>query len=74
MEINFTPDQEAQLVRFATGQGTDMESLVKSAALDLVEEDREFRATVRAGIAQANRGELLEHEDVKSRILGRFRR
>lgn len=50
-----------------------MESLVKSAALDLVEEDREFRATVRAGIAQANRGELLEHEDVNSRILGRFR-
>lgn len=74
MEINFTPDQEAQLARFVKGHGIDMEYLVKSAELDLVEEDREYRAAVRAGLAQANRGELLEHEDVKSRILGRFRR
>jgi len=34
----------------------------------LVEEDAEFRAGVRRGIAQADRGELIEHEEVKARI------
>ena len=42
--------------------------LVKDAALRVVEEDLQFRANVRRGIEQADRGELMSHSDVKARI------
>jgi predicted transcriptional regulator len=41
---------------------------VKDAALRLVEEDEKFLAAVREGIAQADRGELIDHEEVVARI------
>lgn len=34
----------------------------------MVEEDDEFRKGVRRGIAQAGRGDLMEHGEVKERI------
>lgn len=68
MEVHFTPEQEAQLSKIATHAGTDTERLVKDAALRLVEEDTAFRAAVRRGIEQAERGQLIEHEEVVSRM------
>jgi predicted transcriptional regulator len=68
MEVHFTPEQEAQLSRIATERGADGEQLVKDAALRLVEEDIHFRAAVRRGIEQADRGELMSHSDAKARI------
>ena len=68
MEVSFTPEQEAQLARIATQSGSRPEELVKHAALQLVEEDLRFRAGVRRGMEQADRGELLDHVDVKNRI------
>jgi predicted transcriptional regulator len=68
MEVHFTPDQEAKLSQIATHAGLDTERLVKEAALRLVEEDAKFRAAVREGIAQADRGELIEHDEVVARI------
>ena len=68
MEVHFTPEQEAQLGRIAGYSGTDAEKLVKDAALRVVEEDQQFRANVRRGIEQADRGELMSHDDVKARI------
>ncbi|HLI86125.1 MAG TPA: hypothetical protein VKV17_19570 [Bryobacteraceae bacterium] len=46
----------------ATKSGTDAPHLVKDAALRLLEEDARFRADVREGIAQADRGEFIEEE------------
>jgi predicted transcriptional regulator len=40
---------------------------VKEAALGLLQEDAHFRAAVREGIAQANRGEFIE-EDEKDEV------
>ena len=68
MEVHFTPEQEAQLSRIADRNGTDTEHLVKDAALRLLEEETHFRTGVRRGIAQADRGELVNHDDVKLRI------
>jgi predicted transcriptional regulator len=51
-----------------THSGTDAEQLVKNAVLRLVEEDLQFRAAVRPGIEQADRGEMLEHDEVVARI------
>ncbi len=68
MQVHFTQEQEAQLSQIAGYAGKDTEELVKEAALRLVEQDAEFRAGVRRGIEQADRGELIEHDEVKARI------
>ena len=56
MELHFTPEQEAQL---ATKEGADAERLVKDAC---------FRTAVREGIAQADRGEFIEEEEMDARL------
>lgn len=68
MEVHFTPEQEAELSQIAAHHGTDTENLVKDAALRLLEEEAEFRAAVREGIASAERGEFVEHEEVWANI------
>ncbi len=68
MALHFTPEQEAQLAQIATQQGTDAERLVKEAALRRLEEDARFRAAVREGIAQADRGEFVEQEEMDARL------
>jgi predicted transcriptional regulator len=67
MEVHFTPEQEAQLAQIATASGTDPEGLVKDAALRLLQEDA-FRAAVREGIAQADRGEFIEEQEMDARL------
>ena len=68
MEVHFTPEQETELSRIAKVTGTDTERLVRDAALRLVEQDRRFRAAVREGIAQADRGEFIEEEEMDARL------
>jgi predicted transcriptional regulator len=68
MEVHFTPEQEAQLAQIASNAGTDPERLVKDAALRLLQEDARFRAAVREGIAQADRGEFIEEEEMDARL------
>ena len=68
MEVQFTPEQEAQLAQIAMQEGTHAERLVKEAALRLLEADARFRAAVREGIAQANRGEFLEELEMDARL------
>ena len=68
MELHFTPEQEAQLAQIANQEGTDAERLVRDAALRLLEEDARFRAAVREGIAQADRGEFIDQEEMDARL------
>ena len=68
MEVQFTPEQEAQLAQIATQEGTHAERLVKDAALRLLEADARFRAAVREGIAQADRGEFVEESEMDARL------
>jgi len=68
MEVHFTPEQEAQLAQIAANAGTDAERLVKDAALRLLQEDARFRVAVREGIAQADRGEFIEEEEMDARL------
>ena len=62
MEVHFTPEQQAQLSKLATQEGVDTEKLVKDAALRLIEDDERFRASVRKGLEQADRGEFVEEQ------------
>ena len=68
MEVHFTPEQEAQLSQIATHAGKGAEQLVKDAAMRLLEEDARFRAAVRKGIEQADRGEFVEEEEMDARV------
>jgi len=68
MEVHFTPEEEARLAEIATTAGTDAERLVKDAALRLLQEDARFRDAVREGVAQANRGEFIEEEEMDIRL------
>jgi len=64
--------QEAQLAQIAITAGTDAEQLVKDAALRLLEQDAHFCAAVREGIAQADRGEFIEEEEMDARVKRMF--
>ena len=68
MEVHFSPEQEAQLLQIAAKAGTDAERLVKEAALRLIEEDTRFRAAVREGVPQADRGEFIGEEEMNARF------
>lgn len=68
IQVHFTPEQEAQLAQIASIEGTDAEHLVKDAALRLLEDNARFRAAVREGIAQADRGEFIEEAEMDARL------
>jgi predicted transcriptional regulator len=68
MEVHFTSEQETRLEQIAAQAGTDAERLVKNAALRLLESDAHYRAAVREGIAQADKGEFIEEEEMDARF------
>jgi len=74
MEVHFSPDVETQLQEIAAGKGKDAEQLVKDAVERMLEHRGEFIAGVRKGIEQADRGELIDHQEAVNRIGRLFHR
>ena len=72
MEVRFTPEQEEQLSKIAAHEGIHTEELVRDAALRLLEDDARFRAAVRRGIEQADRGQFIEEEEMDARVKRMF--
>jgi predicted transcriptional regulator len=72
MEVHFSPDQIAQLAQIAAQEGVDTEKLVKDAALKLLLDDDHFRAAVRRGLEQADRGEFIEEGEMDARVKRMF--
>lgn len=68
MEIQITPEQEAQLAQIAAHLQMDPHQLVMDAALRLIEEDDRFRAGVRKGIEEADRGESIDEAEMDARV------
>jgi len=68
MDVQFTPEQEAQISQIAQYNGTPADQLVKQAALRMLEEDAQIRAGIQRGIDQADRGELIDHDEVVARF------
>jgi predicted transcriptional regulator len=73
MEVHFSPDEIAQLAQIAAHEGVDAEKLVKDAALKLLEDDAAFRAAVRRGLEQADRGQFIEEDEMDARVKRMFR-
>jgi predicted transcriptional regulator len=68
MEVQFTPEQEAQLAQIASVEGVAPVRLVRDAALRLIEDDARFRAAVRKGIDQAEHGLFIEEAEMNARF------
>jgi predicted transcriptional regulator len=72
MEVNIGADLQAKLTRLATEQGRDTQALVREAIERLVDCDEWFLREVENGLAAADRGELIDHEDVRKLIDRRY--
>ena len=68
MEVNLSPELQARLERLAAQQGRNSESLVREAIERLIDYDQWFIREVEKGLAQMGRGEVLEHEEVATRM------
>ena len=72
MEVHVTPELEAKLTRIAARQGRDTEDLVQEVLSRYLEQEARFAEAVQKGIVSADRGDLLDHDEVVSRIEKRF--
>jgi predicted transcriptional regulator len=68
MKIDFTPEEEALLLKLADQIGVDPAQMVKDAALRLIDEDAHFRAAIEKSLAQAERGEFINEEAMDARV------
>ena len=68
MEVRLSPELQAKLDRMAAEQGRNAESLVHEAVDRLVDYDDWFLREVEKGLAQVERGQVLAHEEVGSRL------
>jgi predicted transcriptional regulator len=72
MEVHFPNDLQTKLIRLAAQQGRDSSSLVVEAVERMVDYDEWFRREVEKGLAVADRGEFVEHEQVRKLIDSRY--
>jgi len=73
MEIRLTPEREARLNQLAARSGKNTAELVQEAVDRLLDYESWFVQEVEKGLAQAARGELIEHEEVVARIEKRLK-
>ena len=72
MEVRIRPDLEAKLARLANERGRDTQALVQEAIEKLVDYDEWFLREVEKGLSAADRGELIDHEDIGKLINRRY--
>jgi predicted transcriptional regulator len=68
MEVHLNPEIQTKLFRIAAARGSDAELLAREAIERFVDYDDWFIGEVEKGLAAADRGELLTHEEVGARI------
>jgi predicted transcriptional regulator len=72
MEINLNIDLQAKLARLAAERGRDTQALVQEAIERFVDHDDWFVREVEKGLAAADRGEFIDHEDIGKLINKRY--
>ena len=72
MEVRITPDLETKLTRLAAERGQNTDALVEEAIRKFVDHDEWFIHEVEKGLAAAERGEFVEHDDVRKLIDRRY--
>jgi predicted transcriptional regulator len=72
MEVQFTPDQQAKLSRMAEAQSRAAEAVVQEAVERLLGYEEWFSREVEKGLDAADRGEFVEHADIRRMIESRY--
>lgn len=73
MEVPLAPELQAKLTKLAAQQGRSSELLVVEAVERLIAYDGWFLREVEKGLAEAERGALIDHANVKKLIIDRYR-
>lgn len=68
MEVPLQPEKEAQLAQIASQRGLKTDELAEQVLSRYLEDDKRFIEAVNIGIAAADRGEFVEHDEVRARI------
>jgi len=68
MEVQLTPEEQAQLAQFAQRTGRNAEEIVREAINSFLKDEITFVEAVERGLASLDRGEHITHEDVGARI------
>jgi len=70
--VHFTPELQAKLNRVAAENNSGADEYVQQLVERYLEDDARFRAAVRKGIKQADRGEFIEEEEMDARVARMF--
>ncbi len=68
MEVHFPPDTAVQLEKSAVNMGKPAAQVGEETVSRMLQRQAEFIAGVNRGIEAANRGDLIEHDEVVNRI------
>jgi predicted transcriptional regulator len=72
MDVPLNPDLQAKLRRLAEQQGRASSALIVEAVERMVNYEEWFLREVDKGLATADRGELVDHSDVRKMIDERY--
>ena len=72
MDVPLNPDLQAKLRRLAEQQGRASAALIVEAVERMVNYDEWFLREVDKGLAAADRGELVDHSEVRKMIDQRY--
>lgn len=68
MEVPLSPEQESELSLLASRQGRDPNTLAQEVLGLYLRQEARFVEAVKRGIAAAERGDFVEHDQVLARI------
>jgi predicted transcriptional regulator len=68
MEVPLTPEQESELKAIAVREGRNPDTLAQEILGVYLKREAQFVAAVKRGIASAERGDFVEHDEVLARI------
>jgi predicted transcriptional regulator len=68
MDVRLTPEQEAELEAIASREGRNANVLAQEILIVYLKREAQFVAAVKRGIASAERGDFVEHDEVLARI------
>lgn len=68
MDVPLQPEKEAQLTQIAEQRGLRPQELVEEVLSSYLEDDRHFVEAVNIGIAAADRGDFVDHEEVGKKL------
>jgi len=64
MEVRLQPEKEAQLAQIAAQRGLQTDELAQQVLSRYLEDDTHFVEAVNLGLAAAERGDFVEHEEI----------